>query len=94
MPACELLSPLPEFGEKIGVFSRACRSALGNAQVIIGCTVLADVLIAGAVPAVVVGGQFGEEGEYYALSIHAEDYDSGFHRRLLSTGKTSVTSGG
>jgi hypothetical protein len=87
LPDLQVVFPLPEFGRQIAVFLGRCRSAFGDAAVVIGGAVLADVLEAGAVNAVIVGGQFGEKGEDVALPIHAEDDDGGFHWRCLSIGR-------
>ena len=40
---------------------------------------LADMLVAGAIGALIVGGQFGHEGEHDALVVDAEDDDGGVH---------------
>jgi hypothetical protein len=56
MPDSQLISPLPKFGFQIGVLGWRCRAAFGDAKVVVGAPVLADVLKTGAVNTVVVGG--------------------------------------
>ena len=52
-----------QFMEQVAVFVRGSGVAVGDTAVIVGGTMLADVLVGVAIVAVVVGGQFGEEGE-------------------------------
>ena len=65
--------------QQIGVFSWLGRAALGDATVVVSRAMLADVLVTGAVDAVIVGGDFRKESEDDSLFVSAEDDDGGFH---------------
>jgi len=75
----KVIAPFFEFDQQVGIFIRFGRTALGDAAVVIGGTVLTNVLVGGAVDAVIVGGDFREEGEHNTLFVPAEDDDGGFH---------------
>jgi len=53
-------------------------------------SVLADVLIIGAIDAVDVGRQFREEGEH-AIPIPAKDDDRGVHHQLNAAAEEKIT---
>jgi hypothetical protein len=95
LPDLQDISPLPEFGFQIGIFCRGCRSAFGNATVVIGGAVLTYVLKTGTKNAVIVGRKFREESKDDALLVHSEYDDGGFggfHWSILSTEMTSAGS--
>jgi hypothetical protein len=73
-----------EFLEKVGVFVGLGGAALGNAELKVSGTMLADVLIGCAEQISGIRGQFGEDGKDDALTIRAEDDDCGFHCSVLS----------
>ena len=69
----QFVSPLFKFPLEISEFVRLCRIAVEHAPVIIGGTMLADMLVTSAVETLLISGEFGEKGEYDALKVDAED---------------------
>jgi hypothetical protein len=84
-----VIAPAFKFGQQIGVFIGTSWAAELDATEVVGGTMLADVLITGAIKSVIVSRQFGEESEYDALFVLAEDDDSG-HWLTLSRERTVV----
>jgi len=78
------IASLFQFIEKIAVFLGAGGIADGNAAVVIGGTVLADMLKGRAKLAVGIGGKFGEEGEWLFPSspVFAEDHSYLVHAEM------------
>jgi hypothetical protein len=79
LPNVDVIASLFKLNEQVAILVRSGSPATGNAAVVIGGTMLADVFVCGAVGAAVVGRQFREEGEDDALFVPAEDDDGGVH---------------
>ena len=75
--------------QQIGVFVGASRAAELDATEVVGGTVLADVLVCGAIGAVIVGGDFRKESEHDPVPIRSEDDDC-VHLLALSREQTGV----
>ena len=75
------VSPPFQFLEQVGILGGHSRVALGDAAVIVGGTVLAQVLVRRAIATEFVAGQFGEEGEALlpAGPVLSEDDDGLVH---------------
>lgn len=73
-----VVAALFKLDQQIGVFSWRSRTTMGDASVVISCTMLADVFVSGAVNSVIVGRYFGEKGEDDAVSIRSEN-NGGVH---------------
>jgi hypothetical protein len=71
----DVVAPTFKFDEQVGILVGLGRAAVEHAQVVISRTMLADVLVAGAVGAVIVGRQFGKESKHDPFPIHSEDDD-------------------
>ena len=59
----QVVAPLLQFVSQVAVLIGLGRVTGGDAGMEIGGTVLTEMLVAGAVPALGIGGQFGEKGE-------------------------------
>ena len=74
----QVVATLLKLVEEGGILMGRGRAAIGNAELVISRTVLADMLIGGAV-AQIVGRQFGKESEDNALTAHSKDNDCRVH---------------
>jgi hypothetical protein len=56
----QVVAPAFQLVEQVCILGGNGGIALGDAQVVVSCTVLTNVLICRAIPTMLVGGEFGE----------------------------------